>query len=67
MAVSVIFRSSVVVNKGAESAKSAVSPVFDAGFGIQIRYDPAMDIRTKNANVGHEAQIGSISDEAVFI
>ena len=25
-----------------------------------------MDIRTKNANVGHEAQIGSISDEAVF-
>ena len=27
---------------------------------------PAMDIRTKNANVGHEAQIGSISDEAVF-
>ena len=27
---------------------------------------PAMDIRTKDANVGHEAQIGSISDEAVF-
>ena len=27
---------------------------------------PAMDIRTKDANIGHEAQIGSISDEAVF-
>ena len=27
---------------------------------------PAMDIRTKDANVGHEAQIGSISDEAIF-
>lgn len=26
----------------------------------------AMDIRTKDANIGHEAQIGSISDEAVF-
>ena len=26
---------------------------------------PAMDIRTRKANVGHEAQIGSISDEAV--
>ncbi len=25
-----------------------------------------MDIRTKDANIGHEAQIGSISDEAVF-
>ena len=28
---------------------------------------PAMDIRTKDANIGHEAQIGSISDEASFI
>ena len=27
---------------------------------------PAMDIRTKDANIGHEAKIGSISDEAVF-
>ena len=25
-----------------------------------------MDIGTKDANIGHEAQIGSISDEAVF-
>ena len=27
---------------------------------------PAMDIRTKDANVGHEAKIGKISDDAVF-
>ena len=27
---------------------------------------PAMDIRTKDASIGHEAKIGSISDDAVF-
>ncbi|MCR5293486.1 MAG: SufD family Fe-S cluster assembly protein, partial [Eubacterium sp.] len=27
---------------------------------------PAMDIRTRHADVGHEAKIGQISDEAVF-
>ena len=27
---------------------------------------PAMDIRTRDANVGHVAKIGRISDEAVF-
>ena len=27
---------------------------------------PAMDIRTKDADVGHEAKIGRISDDAVF-
>ena len=61
------FRSSVVVNKGAESAKSAVS-CQSLMLDSESRSDtiPAMDIRTKNANVGHEAQIGSISDEAVF-
>ena len=61
------FRSSVVVAKNAENAKSSVSCqslMLDA----ISRSDtiPAMDIRTKDANVGHEAQIGSISDEAVF-
>lgn len=25
-----------------------------------------MDIRTRNASVGHEAKIGSISNEAIF-
>ena len=47
------FRSSVVVAKDAKGSKSAVSC-------------PAMDIRTKDAAVGHEAKIGSISDDAVF-
>ena len=61
------FRSSVVVAKNAKNAKSSVSCqslMLDA----ISRSDtiPAMDIRTKDANVGHEAQIGSISDEAVF-
>ena len=27
---------------------------------------PAMDIRTQDADIGHEAKIGRISDEAVF-
>ena len=27
---------------------------------------PAMDVRTKEASIGHEAKIGSISDDAVF-
>ena len=61
------FRSSVVVEKSAKQAKSAVSCQSLMLDSIS-RSDtiPAMDIRTKDANVGHEAQIGSISDEAVF-
>ena len=51
------FRSSVVIGKNAEHSKAAVS-----------RSDtiPAMDVRTCNADVGHEAKIGRISDDAVF-
>ena len=61
------FRSSVVVNKDAANSKSAVSCqslMLDA----ESRSDtiPAMDIRTKDADVGHKARIGRISDEAVF-
>lgn len=61
------FRSSVVVNKNAKNAKAGVSCQSLMLDSIS-RSDtiPAMDIRTKDANVGHEAQIGSISDEAVF-
>ena len=61
------FRSSVVVNKGASNAKSAVSCQSLMLDSIS-RSDtiPAMDIRTKEAAVGHEAKIGSISDDAVF-
>ena len=61
------FRSSVVVAKNAEGSRTAVSCQSLMLDSIS-RSDtiPAMDIRTKKANVGHEAQIGSISDEAVF-
>ncbi len=61
------FRSSVVVNKNAKNSKAGVSCQSLMLDSIS-RSDtiPAMDIRTKDANVGHEAQIGSISDEAVF-
>lgn len=61
------FRSSVVVTKQAKHSKSAVSceslMLDDFSRSDTI---PAMDIRTKDADIGHEAQIGKISDEAVF-
>ena len=61
------FRSSVVVEKGASGAKSSVS-CQSLMLDSQSRSDtiPAMDIRTKDAAVGHEAKIGSISGDAVF-
>ena len=61
------FRSSVVVQKRAKHAKSSVS-CQSLMLDSESRSDtvPAMDIRTKDAAVGHEAKIGSISNEAVF-
>lgn len=61
------FRSAVTIQKQAEGAKSAVS-CQSLMLDSQSRSDtiPAMDIRTKHADVGHEAKIGRISDEAVF-
>lgn len=61
------FRSSVVVQKGATGAKSSVS-CQSLMLDSESRSDtiPAMDIRTKDAAVGHEAKIGSISSDAVF-
>ncbi|MCR5153992.1 MAG: Fe-S cluster assembly protein SufB, partial [Lachnospiraceae bacterium] len=61
------FRSSVEIRKTAENSKSAVSCESLMLDSIS-RSDtiPAMDIRTPKADVGHEAQIGKISDEAVF-
>ena len=61
------FRSSVVVNKSAENAKSAVS-CQSLMLDSKSRSDtiPVMDIRTPHADIGHEAKIGRISDEAVF-
>ena len=61
------FRSSVVVEKSAKGARSAVSYQSLMLDSIS-RSDtvPAMDIRTRDAAVGHEARIGSISNDAVF-
>ncbi|MBR0086711.1 MAG: Fe-S cluster assembly protein SufB [Lachnospiraceae bacterium] len=61
------FRSAVVVNKNAENSKTSVScqslMLDDISRSDTI---PAMDIRCGSANVGHEARIGKISDDAVF-
>ena len=61
------FRSSVVVEKSAKKAKSSVS-CQSLMLDSESRSDtiPAMDIRTKDAAIGHEAKIGSISGDAVF-
>ena len=61
------FRSSVVVSEKAKNSKSAVSCQSLMLDSIS-RSDtiPAMDIRTREADIGHEAKIGRISDDAVF-
>ena len=61
------FRSSVQIGKQASGSKASVSCQSLMRDDIS-RSDtvPAMDIRTRDANVGHEAKIGRISDEAVF-
>ena len=61
------FRSSVVIGKEAKNTKAAVSCESLMLDGIS-RSDtiPAMDIKTAMADVGHEAKIGRISDDAVF-
>ena len=61
------FRSSVVVEKSAKQAKSAVS-CQSLMLDSESHSDtiPAMDIRTRDAAIGHEAKIGSISNDAVF-
>ena len=61
------FRSAVVVNAQAEDSKSSVS-CQSLMIDSESRSDtiPAMDIRTDKADIGHEARIGRISDEAVF-
>ena len=61
------FRSSVQIGKQASGSKASVScqslMLDDISRSDTV---PAMDIRTRDANVGHEAKIGSISNEAVF-
>ena len=61
------YRSSVQIEKSSKNAKSTVScqslMIDDISQSDTI---PAMDVRTRDADVGHEAKIGRISDEAVF-
>lgn len=61
------FRSAVTAAKGAKGSRAAVSCQSLMLDSIS-RSDtiPAMDIRTPDADIGHEAQIGRISEEAVF-
>ena len=60
-------RSSVIVNPGAENAKSTVDCA-SLMLDDYSRSDtiPVMDIRTQSADIGHEAKIGRISDDAIF-
>ncbi|MCR5451996.1 MAG: Fe-S cluster assembly protein SufB [Lachnospiraceae bacterium] len=61
------FRSAVVVAPNAKGTKSAVSceslMLDDISRSDTV---PAMDIRCADADIGHEAKIGRISDEVVF-
>lgn len=61
------FRSSVEVRKTAEGAKSSVDCSTLMLDNIS-RSDtiPVMKVETDDADIGHEAKIGRISDEAVF-
>ena len=61
------YRSSVIVGKNARRAKASIS-CDSLMLDSRSRSDtiPAMDIRTNDADIGHEARIGRISDEAVF-
>ena len=62
-----VYRSSVVMNENATGSKSSViceSLMMDA----ISRADtiPVMDIRNDEIDIGHEAKIGRISDDAIF-
>ncbi len=61
------FRSSVVVAPGAEESRCAVS-CESLMLDDRSRSDtiPMMDVRCDKVDVGHEAKIGRISEEAVF-
>ena len=61
------FRSSVEIRNTAKNAKSTVDcaslMLDDISRSDTI---PVMDVRTQDADVGHEAKIGRISDESIF-
>lgn len=62
-----ITRSEVIITKAASHAKSTVSCESLMLDSIS-RSDtiPAMDIRCEDADIGHEARIGRISEQAIF-
>ncbi|QTQ14211.1 Fe-S cluster assembly protein SufB [Treponema parvum] len=61
------FRSSVEIRKSAKNAKSSVSCT-SLMLDDKSRSDtiPSMDVRTCDADIGHEAKIGKISEEVIF-
>lgn len=61
------YRSEVTIQKDAPGCKSAVS-CESLMLDSASRSDtiPAMDVRNDDADVGHEAKIGRISDDAIF-
>ena len=61
------YRSAVVIQNQAKNAKSSAS-CQSLMLDDESRSDtvPAIDVRTNKADVGHEAKIGRISDDAVF-
>ncbi|MCR5655336.1 MAG: Fe-S cluster assembly protein SufB [Lachnospiraceae bacterium] len=61
------FRSSVLIGKNAHGSKVSVS-CESLMLDSESRSDtiPAMDVRCADADIGHEAKIGRISDDAVF-
>ena len=57
----------VVVNKNAKGAKSSVDCASLMLDNISKSDTiPAMDVRCDDVDIGHEAKIGRISDEAIF-
>ncbi len=61
------FRSAVVINNKAKNSKSSAS-CQSLMIDSESRSDtiPAITVKTNKADVGHEASIGRISDDAVF-
>ena len=61
------YRSSIYISEKAKNSKSAVTcaPLMLDNISTSDTM-PVMDVRTKDADVGHEASIGRISDESIF-
>ena len=61
------YRSSIYISEKAKNSKSAVTCESLMLDNISTSDTiPVMDVRTKDADVGHEASIGRISDESIF-